>query len=389
MRGLNKEYRQWLISLKNNIYQQKLHASLQVNKSMLILYWYLGQQVDEKIIKLGWGAKAVKQLSLDLQKAFPDMKGFSERNLIYMQQFSVSYPNLLITQQPAAEIKKSTKTKVSTKALSSNKLITQQAAAEFDNKPYYFSNPQLASIPWGHHMLLLDKISSLDERLWYIEKTIENNWSRSVLQYQIDANLYARQHKVKKHSNFHLTLPKQQSDLANQILKDPYKFDFLQLGEKFTERDLEHALVNHIQEFILELGAGFAFVGRQFKLKIGRKEYFIDLLFYHLYLRCYIAIELKMEDFNFSHTGQMSGYLNILNESMRHKSDNPSMGIILCSSKDEVEVDFALRNITHPIGVSDYKFMKSLPKQIKDKIPTAKQLQDEVKKFLKKRTMAQ
>jgi predicted nuclease of restriction endonuclease-like (RecB) superfamily len=230
----------------------------------------------------------------------------------------------------------------------------------------------------------MDKIKDKEERLWYINKTIENNWSRVVLQYQIETDLYQRQHKTKKASNFHLTLPKPQADLANQVLKDPYVFRFLQIGEDVTERELEQQLIKHIQEFIVELGAGFAFVGRQVKFKIGRKEYFIDLLFYHLYLRCYVVIELKMEEFELAHTGQMNGYLNIVNKQLRHPQDGQSIGIILCGAKDSVEVDYALANINHPIGVSEYSFSKSLPKKLKDKLPSAKQLQDEVNRFLKK-----
>jgi predicted nuclease of restriction endonuclease-like (RecB) superfamily len=204
------------------------------------------------------------------------------------------------------------------------------------------------------------------------------------LQYQIQTDLYLRQHKTKKVSNFHLTLPKPQADLANQILKDPYIFQMTQIGENITERELETHLVKHIQEFVMELGAGFAFVGRQVKLKAGRKDHFIDLLFYHLFLRCFVVIELKMDEFEFSHSGQLNGYLNMVNKQLRQEHDNPSIGIILCGAKDNVEVDYALTNINHPIGVSEYNFSKSLPKNLKDKLPSAKQLQNEVKNFLKK-----
>lgn len=368
-----RKYSQWLIELKKNIQQSKLQTALQVNTNMLVLYWYLGNELNIKIEKEGWGSNIVQNLSTDLQKSFPDIKGFSTRSMIYMQQFAKAYPNLLITQQAVALIKKTKKT------------ITQQAVALIGNNEYILSNTAVASIPWGHHTLLLDKVENEKERIWYIEQTIENNWSRNILLYQIETDLYTRQHKTRKASNFHLTLPKPQSDLANQILKDPYKFDFLQLGTQFTEREMEQELIHHIQKFLIELGAGFAFVGRQFKLKIGRKEHYLDLLFYHLHLRSYIVIELKMEEFELAHTGQMNGYLNIVNEQLKHPTDNSSIGIILCSSKDTVEVDFALRNIHHPIGVSDYEFSKSLPKSLKNKFPSAKQLETEVKKFLRKK----
>lgn len=387
MKNTVKQYRQWLVALKEDISNLKLQAVLQVNQHMLLLYWYLGKQIIQKVDVEGWGAKVIPQLAKDLQKPFPDMQGFSARNLRYMRQFANAYPDLLIGQQAAAQIQAGEKTsaKRSMRALQRHETtIGQQAAAQFNNTQWFLSNPSLVSIPWGHHMYLLDKISDKEARLWYIQKTIEHNWSRAVLQYQVQTDLFQRQKKNKKHSNFHLTLPKPQSDLANQVLKDPYIFNFLEFGEKMTEHELETQLINHIQEFLIELGAGFAFVGRQVKFKTGRKDHFIDLLFYHLILRSYIVIELKMEGFEFAHTGQMNGYLNFVNKHLKQADDHPSIGIILCGSKDEVEVDFALSNINQPIGVSDYRFIKSLPRRLQGKLPDAKVLQNEVRKFLGK-----
>ncbi|MGC4100196.1 PDDEXK nuclease domain-containing protein [Ferruginibacter sp.] len=368
-----KRYRQWLNELKNNIHVSRLQTALKVNTDMLLMYWYIGKQLAEKIDNEGWGARVIAQVSADLQKEFPEIKGFSARNLLYMKQFAVEYPELLITQQPVALIKKKGKNQ-----------IAQQPVAQFGKISYFLSNPLLAGIPWGHHVYLIDKITDRDERYWYINKTIENNWSRAVLQYQVETDLYKRQHKTKKASNFHLTLPKPQADLANQVLKDPYIFAAMQLGENITERELEMELVKHLQEFVMELGAGFAFVGRQYKLPAGRKDYYIDLIFYHLTLRCYVVIELKMDEFVMEHAGKMNGYLNIVNKHLRQPHDNPSIGIILCGAKDNVEVDYALTNINHPIGVSEYSFSKSLPKNLKDKLPSVKQLQTEVNSFLKK-----
>ena len=399
-----KKYNQWLGELKNNIHQSRLQTALKVNADLLILYWYIGKQTAEKIEAEGWGTKVIEQLADDLQKEFPDMKGFSFRNLKYMRQFAITYPDLLIGQQPAAQLQKNavkpigqqaaalkqkSKNPIGQQAVAQlpengKNLIGQQPAAQFSNKVYYLSNPVLVNIPWGHHMLLMDRINNNDEGLWYINKTIENNWSRAVLQYQIETDLYQRQHKTKKASNFHLTLPKPQADLANQILKDPYIFKIFQLAENINERELEGHLIKHIQEFIMELGAGFAFVGRQVNFKAGRKEYFIDLLFYHLFLRCYVVIELKMDEFEMEHAGKLNGYLNMVNKQLKHADDNPSIGIILCGSKDNVEVDYALTGINHPIGVSEYTFSKSLPKNLKDKLPSAKQLQAEVNSFLEK-----
>jgi predicted nuclease of restriction endonuclease-like (RecB) superfamily len=408
-----RKYQSWLAALKADISACKLQTALQVNSNMLILYWYIGRQIDEKIKQESWGSRIIEQLSADLQKTFPDLKGFSTRNLLYMQQFSVAYPNLLITQQPVAQLAKTSKnakgvitqqpvaqlakTSKNAKGVITQQpvaqlrktsknakgVITQQPVAQLGQYMLNMANAELVGIPWGHHTLLMDKVTFTDERIWYIQKTIENKWSRTVLQYQLQTDLYKRQHKTKKASNFHLTLPKVQSELANAILKDPYKFDFLSLGDKFTERELELQLVHHVQDFLIELGAGFAFVGRQYKLKAGRKEHYIDLLFYHLYLRSYVVIELKLGEFELEHTGQMNGYLNMVNAQLRQPHDNPTIGIILCSSKDTVEVDFALNNIAHPIGVSDYAFSKSLPRNLRDKLPGAKQLQDEVKRFWK------
>ncbi len=401
-----KKYNQWLGELKSNIHQSRLQTALKVNNDMLILYWYIGKQIADKIEAEGWGTKVIGQLSDDLQKEFPDMQGFSIRSLKYMQKYAVSYPDLLIVQQPVAQLAKNKKVSVITQQPAAvikkgdtkisrpqpvgqlikiaESSIVQQPVAQFSNKIYYLSNPVLINIPWGHHVTLMDKINNYEERFWYINKTIENNWSRAVLQYQIDTDLYLRQHKTKKASNFHLTLPKPQADLANQILKDPYIFRFPQMGEHVSERELEDHLIKHIQEFIMELGAGFAFVGRQVKLMTGKKEHFVDLLFYHLYLRSFIVIDLKMDEFEMAHSGKMNGYLNMVNKQLRQQHDNPSVGIILCGGKDNVEVDYALTNINHPIGVSEYTFSKSLPKNFKDKLPSAKQLQDEVNRFLKK-----
>jgi predicted nuclease of restriction endonuclease-like (RecB) superfamily len=383
-----KKYNQWLGELKTNIHQSRLQTALKVNTDMLLLYWYTGKQITEKIAAEGWGTKVIEQLADDLQKEFPGMQGFSVRSLKYMQKFAITYPDLLIVQQPAAQLQKKSINLITQRPVALIKkdknLIVQQPAAQFSNKIYYLSNPALVNIPWGQHMLLMDKINDNEERLWYINKTIENNWSRAVLQYQIDTDLYQRQHKTKKASNFHLTLPKPQADLANQILKDPYVFKAFQLGENINERELENHLIKHIQEFIMELGAGFAFVGRQVKFKTGRKEYFIDLLFYHLFLRCYVVIELKMEEFEMEHAGKLNGYLNMVNKQLRQQHDGPSIGIILCGSKDNMEVDYALTSINHPIGVSEYTFSKLLPKNLKDKLPSVKILQAEVNRFLKK-----
>ncbi len=390
MATTKRKYIQWFAEIKNTLQHHQVRTALQVNRNMLIEYWYIGNQLSIKIEQEGWGATVIDQLSEDLQKAFPDVQGYSARNLLYMRQFAASYPNLLITQQPAAQLVNSKKSitqqaaaqliKPSKKA---NAAIVQQPAAQFGKNTYTLSNADAVSIPWGHHMLLLDKVVDVRVRKWYIEQTLKNNWSRAVLKFQIETDLYNRQAKKITNNNFERTLPKPQSDLANQMLKDPFVFKFIQRGDFTTERELERILIGHIREFLIELGAGFSFAGSQVKLQIGKKERRIDLLFYHLFLRCYVVIELKLEDFEMEFVGQMNTYLNVVNKQLRHPTDNPSIGIILCSGKDNVEVDFALSNINHPIGVAEYSHSKTLPKAMKDKMPTAKQLQDEVKRFLK------
>jgi predicted nuclease of restriction endonuclease-like (RecB) superfamily len=394
------KYGKWLADLKQNINQQQLQTALQVNSNMLIVYWYLGKEINEKIVNEGWGKGVVAQLSNDLKNSFSTTKGYSVRSLEYMQQFAKEYPNLLIPQQAVAELSSKKSESKNNKNIitqqpvalikNSKTSIPQQPVAELENTitqigntTYIISNPLITSIPWGHHTLLLDKIKEVNERIWYVEKTVNNNWSRNVLQYQIDTDLYTRQYKKKKSTNFHLILPKLQSDLANEIIKDSYTLEFIGASEKLNERQLEEKIIKHIEDFLIELGAGFAFVGRQYKLKLGRKEYFIDLLFYHLHLRSYIVIELKMGEFEMAHTGQLNGYLNYINKKVKNEFDNPTIGIILCGSKDAVEVDFALESINHPIGVSEYKYMKKLPKKYQEVLPTAALLKEEIERYFK------
>ncbi|MEN9522953.1 MAG: hypothetical protein RL065_1330 [Bacteroidota bacterium] len=369
-------YKKWLVEIQQRIQTTQVHTALQVNADRLILYWYLGNEIQQKMDVEGWGAKVIEQLSVDLQKSFPDMNGFSLRNLWYMRKFAETYSDLPIVQQPVAQIEN-----VSKKTKS---LIVQQPVAQLEINNTATSNACVLGVSWSHHVVLIDKVKTKEERIWYIKKSIENNWSRNVLLFQIENDLYHRINK-KKSNNFHLTLPKPQSDLANELIADSFNFNILGLKEKFSERELEAFLVDHIVQFITLLGGGFAFVGKQYKLKAGRKEYFIDLLFYHLYLRSYVVIELKLGEFKAEHAGQMNAYLNIINAKLRHKTDSPSIGIILCTDKDDTDVEFALQNINHPIGVSEYKYSKTLPKKYQKYLPSAKQLQQEVRKFLKSR----
>jgi predicted nuclease of restriction endonuclease-like (RecB) superfamily len=301
---------------------------------LVLLYWKIGKEILAKQKELGWGAKVVTQLSKDLRREFPEIKGFSRTNLLYMRSFATAYPEKGFVQQLAGQI------------------------------------------PWFHNCKLLDKVKSHKQREWYIHKTIENGWSRSILVMQIENNLYGRLGAAP--TNFDLTLPKTQSDLAQQVLKDPYVFDFLEVGEAAQEREIEKALVEHIREFLLELGVGFAFVGNQVHLEVGGEDFYIDLLFYHLKLRAYVVIELKTKKFKPSDAGQLNFYLSAVDELIRHPDDQPSIGIILCKDKNEAVAEYALRDVNKPMGISKYEITQALPDDLKGSLPTVQELEAEL-----------
>ena len=333
----NQTYATLLQTLKTEISQARIRAHLSVNREMISLYWKIGNHILLKQKEEGWGTKVIDNISRDLRREFPEMKGLSVRNLVYMQTFAKAYPDFAITQQPAAQI------------------------------------------PWFHNCIILDKVSDREQRLWYTQKTIENGWSRNVLVLQIQSNLYERE--AKSINNFQNTLPSLQSDLANQILKDPYKFDFLSLGKEVYEREIEKELVKHIEKFLLELGAGFAFVGKQYQLTIADENHFIDLLFYHLKLRSYIVIELKAGKFKPEYIGKLNFYLSAVDDILKHKDDNPSIGILLCKDKgSKVKAEYALRDINKPIGLAEYHLGENLPAEIKTALPSIEELELELSK---------
>lgn len=333
---LTKEYKGLLKEIKEKVQSSQLKAAVAVNTELVKLYWEIGRSVHERQKSEGWGAKTLETLANDLKSAFPQMKGFSPRNLQYMVTFAREYSEDTITQQLVAQI------------------------------------------PWGHNTLLLDKIKDRDTRVWYIKKTIEKGWSRSVLLHWIDSGLHDRQGRAL--NNFERTLVAAQSDLAQETLKDPYNFDFLTLREQFDERELEDGLIDHVQKFLLELGTGFAFVGKQYPIKAGKKDLYIDLLFYHLKLRCYFIVELKAREFDSRDAGQMSAYLSAVDDLLRHEGDNPSIGMILCKTKDNVFVEYVLRNFNRPIGVAEYetKIIESLPDDLKGSLPTIEEIEHEL-----------
>ena len=327
-------YADWLADLKGRIHSAQQRATLAVNRELVLLYWLIGRDILARQASQGWGAKVIDRLAHDLRAAFPDMKGFSPRNLKYMRAFADAWPDAEMVQEV------------------------------------------LAQLPWYHQLALLDKLDTAESRRWYAGKAIEHNWSRNVLVMQIETGLQARSGAAV--TNFTAHLPKAQSDLARESLKDPYRFDFLGLTDDAQERAIEHALVKHVTEFLLELGAGFAFVGRQVLLDVGGDEFFIDLLFYHLKLRCYVVIELKGGKFKPEHLGQLGLYLTAVDRQVKSEHDNPTLGLLLCKSKNKVVAEYALGDKTQPMGVAEYKLLESLPAELQTSLPSIEQIEREL-----------
>jgi predicted nuclease of restriction endonuclease-like (RecB) superfamily len=328
-----EDYHTLLLELKSKIHQSQIRAALAVNKELVLLYWQIGNSILIKQEKEGWGSKIIEQLAKDLKSEFPLMKGFSVRNLKYMRSFAENYRDLEFVQVV------------------------------------------LAQITWYHNITLLDKVKDSTERNFYIQESIKNGWSRNVMVHQIESNLYKRQIQAEKVHNFQETLSKPQSDLAHEILKDPYNFDFLSLGEEIKEKDLESALIKHITKFLLELGAGFAFVGKQYHVEVAGQDFYIDLLFYHIKLRAYVVIELKAGDFKPEYAGKLNFYLSAVDKILKSDDDKPSIGIILCKSKSKIIAEYALRDITKPIGVSEYMLTESIPENFKGELPSIEDLE--------------
>lgn len=331
---LDKSYKSYIENLKKEIAQARIRASLSVNRELVLLYWKIGNHILEMQEKEGWGAKIIEQVSKDLSKEFPEMKGLGVSNLHYMRRFSADYKADLILQGPLVEI------------------------------------------PWYHNLALLDKLKTTEERLWYAYKTIENGWSRNVLVHQIESDLYRRQGKAV--TNFKDTLPTPQSDLVHELIKSPYNFEFLNIADQSREKDLESALIEHIKSFLLELGKGFAFVGSQYHVELEEESYYIDLLMYHIHLHCYVVIELKTGRFLPEHAGKMNFYLNLVDHQLRREGDNPSIGIILCKDKRNVTVKYSLDGLKKPVGVSEYKLNKELETKLKESLPDEDELKEEL-----------
>jgi predicted nuclease of restriction endonuclease-like (RecB) superfamily len=327
-------YEGFLKDLKERIRSAQLRAALAVNRELVLLYWSIGRDIVERQKREGWGTKVIDRLAEDLSRAFPEIRGFSARNLKYMRAFAEAWQDEDFVQQVAAQL------------------------------------------PWFHNCVLLDKLKSNEERAWYSQLTIQNGWSRNVLVHQIESDLFHRQGRAI--TNFERTLPAPQSELAQQLVKDPYNFDFLSLGPQARERDIERGLIEHLQKFLLELGVGFSFVGTQYPLEVAGEDFRLDLLFYHLRLRCFIVIDLKIDDFKPEYAGKMNFYLSAVDDLLKHPDDHPSIGIILCKTKNSVIVEYTLRDTSKPLGVAEYRITAALPEKLRGSLPSIEDLEEEL-----------
>ena len=396
---ISTDYRQFIEELKGRVTAAHISAARKVNHELILLYWDIGRGIVEKQQALGWGESVVEMVAVELRRAFPSMSGFSPRNLRDMKRFYLAYCDEAIWRQavakltnggkyapiwpqPVAKLDAGTVIPILRQpvAESQDSGIWPQAVAKLDaDSVIPFLPPLVAEIPWGHHRLILDKLTAPAARLWYLQATARLGWSRNVLLNQIKASAYERAVTEKKTHNFDLALPEHFAEQAEEMLKSSYSLDFLGLRRAVKERELEDRLISRLQAFLLELGYGFCFVGRQHRLTLGKKEYFIDLLFYHRFLKALVAFDLKVGPFEPEHAGKMDFYLNLLNDQERGPEDQPSIGIILCAEKDDVEVEYALRSKANPIGVAAYELQSKLPGELKGKLPSARQLADVVR----------
>jgi len=364
-------YGDLLIKIKQQVRSAQAKAALSVNTSLIQLYWNMGKMIADNQELFEGRNNYVAQLEKDLRTEFPDIKGFSRSNLFYIRKFYQFYSDSSVQQL------------VGLKEIEGEKDLMQQAVALSDGDSVQqvvgLKSP-INSVPWGHHVMILDKVKEVDEAIFYLQHTIEYNWSRAILSLQIEQDLYKRQGKAI--TNFKTTLPEQQALMAGQILKDPYNFGFLTLEPQVQELEIEKQLTDHITKFLLELGKGFAFIGRQYPFRVGKKGYRLDLLFYHIRLRCFVAIDLKTGEFEPEFAGKMNFYLTVIDHQLKTADDNPSIGIILCKSKDKLEVEYALQGMTKPIGVSEFTVTQALPAELIGNLPTVEEFEKELNKDL-------
>ena len=344
----DKDYKQWVSEVRGRYRQSQIKAAVKVNSEMLQFYWSLGHDIVERQMENTYGSGFFNRLSADLQRELPDAKGFSPTNIKYIKYFYELYSPMLENRQQ----------------------VVDDFALQNSSQPA----EDLFCIPWGHHVQIINKCKgNLQKALFFVQKTKENNWSRAVLLNFLDTDLYEREGKAI--TNFKATLHALDSDLAQQMTKDPYCFDFLTLSQQYSEKELKDALMDNIQKFLLELGNGFAFVGKEVRIEVGETEKFIDMLFYNIKLHCYVVLEVKVEKFDFSNVGQLGGYMVAVNHLLKGEGDNPTIGLLVCKYKDSVEAQYALESSTQPIGVSAYQLSKLLPEQFKSSLPSIEDLE--------------
>jgi predicted nuclease of restriction endonuclease-like (RecB) superfamily len=364
-------YLAFLQEVKTLILEGHQKAAFSLNATLVKTYWNLGQRIAQKQSLFEGRNNYVEQLAKDLRAEFPEMKGFSRSNLFYVRKFYQFYSSSSVQQVVGLnEIQPDFISVRQPVALEENDSVQQGVGL----------NNMLASVPWGHNVVIINKLKDAKEALFYLQQTIENNWSRSILVLQIEQDLYRRQGKAI--TNFQKTLPEKQALLAEQILKDPYNFGFLTLESKVQELDLERQLTKHITKFLLELGKGFAFIGRQYPLQVGDKDYRMDLLFYHIRLRCFVVVDLKVVEFEPEFAGKMNFYLSVVDDQIKTIDDQPSIGIILCKNKNKLEVEYALQGMIKPIGVSEFTVTQALPTELKSTLPTVEEFENELNKII-------
>lgn len=370
-------YRDLLGDIKTRVRQAQHRAALSANAELIRLYWDIGRLIAARQEREGWGAGVIPRLVLDLRNELPEQKGFSERNIKRMLRFFREYPRL---QPPAAE--PMSPVELSQTLEQQAPVIVPQPAAQLSSGDAGTMPAALAfGIPWFHHVILIEKIKDPPTRFWYARQVLEQGWSRDTLAVQIKNRAHERQGGAV--TNFSTTLPEAHAALAQGLLKDPYVFDFLTLDEPFRERELETGLLEHLQRFLIELGRGFAFVGRRYRLAVSDRDFYLDLLFYHLHLRCFVVVDLKIGDFKPEYAGKMNFYCSVVDDQLRHPQDAPTIGLILCQTKDRILAEYALRDINKPIGVADYELTRALPETLASSLPSIEDLEAELSSNLK------
>ena len=360
----NRDFKSWVSQLKQDIRSAQIKAAIKVNTELLRLYWRMGADICEKQKSASWGDGWLKELSRELMTEFPDMKGLSHRNLQYIRQWYLFYnQENTIVQQVVAQLED---VNVQQPVAKLDDDMRQQPVAQISEDVFF-------SVPWGHHLYIISQCKDVSRAVFYLQKTVENGWSRAALLNYLDTNLYERQGKAV--NNFNRLLANPQSELAAQTLKDPYNFDFLTLDGEYRERELEHALTHNVTRFLLELGTGFAFVGSQVPLQVGEDTVYPDLLFYHLELRCYVVVELKVTKFKGEHLGQLGVYVSAVNHIKKKPTDNPTIGLLICKTKNNVMAQYALESTNQPIGISEYQLSKLMPEHIQSQLPTIEDIE--------------